>query len=75
MKCAHPDCNRGIGLISYRRGWFGRVRRYCSRGCRKLRHTRDDGPHRELEDIANAVVFLISPESGWITNLHACVRD
>jgi hypothetical protein len=34
MKCAHPDCNRGIGLISYRRGWFGRGRRYCSRGCR-----------------------------------------
>jgi len=44
-------------------------------GLGKLRHARDDGPHRELEDIANAVVFLISPESGWITNLHACVRD
>src|SRR4029077_17923250 len=43
------------------------------RGLGKLRHARDDGPHRELEDIANAVVFLISPESGWITNLHACV--
>jgi hypothetical protein len=22
MKCSNPDCNRGIGLISYQRGWF-----------------------------------------------------
>jgi hypothetical protein len=32
MKCAHPDCNRGIGLLSYRRP-FGKVR-YCSKHCR-----------------------------------------
>ena len=32
MKCAHPTCNRGIGLASHRRGWFGK-RRYCSRTC------------------------------------------
>ncbi len=32
MKCAHPLCNRGIGLVSHRRGWFsGRL--YCSRAC------------------------------------------
>ncbi len=30
MKCAHPMCNRGIGLVSHRRGWFGQ-RLYCSR--------------------------------------------
>ena len=33
MKCAHPACNRGIGLVSHRRGWFG-SRLYCSRACR-----------------------------------------
>ena len=33
MKCAHPTCQRGIGLVSHRRGWFGK-RLYCSRACR-----------------------------------------
>jgi len=33
MKCSNPDCNRGIGLVAYQRGWFGK-RRYCSQHCR-----------------------------------------
>lgn len=33
MKCSNPDCNRGIGLVAYRRGWFSK-RCYCSRHCR-----------------------------------------
>jgi hypothetical protein len=33
VKCAHPACNRGIGLVSHRRRWFG-SRLYCSRACR-----------------------------------------
>ena len=33
MKCSNPDCNRGIGLVRHRRGWFSK-RRYCSRNCR-----------------------------------------
>jgi len=33
MKCANPDCNRGIGLVAYRRGWLNK-RRYCSKHCR-----------------------------------------
>jgi len=33
MRCSNPDCNRGIGLVAYRRGWFSK-RRYCSRNCR-----------------------------------------
>jgi hypothetical protein len=33
MKCSNPDCNRGIGLVSHRRGWFSK-RRYCSKHCR-----------------------------------------
>ena len=33
MKCAHPTCQHGIGLVSHRRGWFGK-RLYCSGACR-----------------------------------------
>ena len=33
MKCSNPACNRGIGLVAYRRGWF-RKWRYCSKYCR-----------------------------------------
>jgi hypothetical protein len=33
MKCANPDCNRGIGLVYYRRG-LSSTRRYCSMNCR-----------------------------------------
>jgi hypothetical protein len=33
MKCSNPDCNRGLGLVAYRHGWFSK-RRYCSRNCR-----------------------------------------
>jgi hypothetical protein len=32
MKCAHPMCSRGIGLVSYRRPFAKRL--YCSRACR-----------------------------------------
>jgi hypothetical protein len=33
MKCSNLACNRGIGLVAYRRGWFTK-RRYCSKHCR-----------------------------------------
>jgi hypothetical protein len=33
MKCSNPGCNRGIGLVSHRRGRFSK-QRYCSRNCR-----------------------------------------
>ena len=33
MKCSNPDCNRGIGLVAYRHGWFSK-QCYCSRRCR-----------------------------------------
>jgi hypothetical protein len=33
MKCSNPDCDRGLGLVVYRRGWFSK-RRYCSNHCR-----------------------------------------
>jgi len=33
MKCSSLNCGRGIGLVSYRRGWFDK-RRFCSKKCR-----------------------------------------
>jgi hypothetical protein len=33
MKWSNPNCNRSIGLVAYRRGWFSK-RRYCSKHCR-----------------------------------------
>ena len=33
MKCGNPNCTRGIGLVSYHRGWFDK-RRFCSKQCR-----------------------------------------
>ena len=33
MKCANPDCNRGIGLVSHQHRWFSK-QRYCSKNCR-----------------------------------------
>ena len=32
MKCAHPNCDHGIGLMSYRRA-FAKAR-FCSKQCR-----------------------------------------
>jgi hypothetical protein len=33
MKCANATCNHSIGLVSHRRGLFGK-RYYCSKQCR-----------------------------------------
>jgi hypothetical protein len=32
MRCSHPSCSRGVGLVSHRRPFD--KRRYCSRACR-----------------------------------------
>src|SRR4029450_722698 len=32
MRCSNPDCNRGIGLVAYRRSWTSK--RYCTQHCR-----------------------------------------
>jgi hypothetical protein len=69
MKCANPDCNRGIGLVSHHRGWFDK-RRYCSRQCRDacleaaVRHKRS-----EQERIATTYfewLFLQKPQPVWV---------
>jgi hypothetical protein len=47
MKCSNPNCNRGIGLVAHRRGWFGK-RLYCSRRCRDaFVAERPKRPHQE----------------------------
>jgi hypothetical protein len=33
MKCSNLNCGHGIGLVSYRRGWFDK-RLFCSTKCR-----------------------------------------
>src|SRR4029077_4827248 len=33
IKCPTLNCGHGIGLVSYRRGWFDK-RRFCSKKCR-----------------------------------------
>jgi hypothetical protein len=33
MKCSHPSCSRGIGLVSYQRSLLDK-RRFCSEKCR-----------------------------------------
>jgi hypothetical protein len=32
MKCSNPNCDRGIGLVTYQRSWFSKGR-YCSQRC------------------------------------------
>ncbi len=68
MKCANPECNRGIGLIAYHRGWFSK-RRYCSRHCRnalladapKLQQNRDRPLLKRFVIAFIAFVALIVP--------------
>jgi hypothetical protein len=59
MKCGHPMCERGIGLVSYRRGWFG-SRRYCSKACRDNYAFQ---PSRPLEPRAS-LMFSAAPVRG-----------
>jgi hypothetical protein len=33
MKCANPECDRGVGLVHHRRRWFSK-RRYGSKNYR-----------------------------------------
>jgi hypothetical protein len=51
MKCANPDCDRGIGLVSHQRGWFDK-RRYCSRQCR------DTWPRNRSEQERVATTYI-----------------
>jgi hypothetical protein len=54
MKCANPDCDRGIGLVYCRRGWSS-TRRYCSMNCRDAVVT--DLPEQKQQDRCAATYF------------------
>jgi len=73
MKCSNPDCNRGIGLVSHRRGWFGK-RRYCSRQCRDTFVP----PNRPQQQPRAATFFewlILEPiEQPTLKSAFACVK-
>ena len=55
MKRSNPDCNRGIGLVAYRRDWFSK-RRYCSKHCRDA--FRVDAPNLLKRFVVSLVAFV-----------------
>jgi len=59
MKCSHPMCNRGIGLVSHRR-WHGKGL-YCSRRCRDNYATAPTRPQRPLSADAKLFALLFAP--------------
>ena len=59
MKCSHPLCNRGIGLVSHR-GWFGKGL-YCSRRCRGNYVTTLTRPQPWLSADAKLYAWLLAP--------------
>jgi len=66
MKCSHPRCNRGIGLVSHRRGWFGKEL-YCSRACCYNYEGERPGPLPQPSP--DAGLF------GWLFTLPSAHRD
>ena len=64
MKCANPDCNRGIGLVAHRRGWFSK-RRYCSRICRDAFVTKQPKRSQQQGSAANYVEWLFLQSAGY----------
>jgi len=73
MKCAHPYCNRGIGLVSYRRP-FARAR-FCSKQCRD-RYLTEKEPavgHRPAAYFER--LFLLPPVANSLLEVvHSSVR-
>ena len=59
MKCSHPMCNRGIGLVSHRRS-FGKGL-YCSRGCRDNYAAALPQAKPRLADDARLFAWLFMP--------------
>jgi hypothetical protein len=60
MKCTNPDCNRSIGLVSYRRAWSSK--RYCSRQCREALVTeRPNVPHQDRSGMSRFAWLFLPP--------------
>ena len=62
MKCGHPTCQRGIGLVSHRRGWFGK-RLYCSRACRDA-YAAEVRPSRATRSFEPSLFELLLAQGG-----------
>jgi hypothetical protein len=58
MKCSHPMCDRGIGLVSHRR-WFGKGL-YCSCRCRDNYATAPTRPKPPLSVDARLFAWLFA---------------
>jgi hypothetical protein len=59
MKCSHPMCNRGIGLVSHRRS-FGKGL-YCSRRCRDNYPAAQTRSKQPLSADARLFAWLFAP--------------
>jgi hypothetical protein len=75
MKCAHPACQRGIGLVSHRRGWFGK-RLYCSLDCRdnyvaEVRPAPQSRPSRAFEPSLFEQLFAPANVPGKLVPLRS----
>ena len=64
MRCSHPMCNRGIGLVSHRRSF--RKGLYCSRRCRDNYAAALPQPKPLLSADARLFAWLFAP-----LNAHA----
>jgi hypothetical protein len=75
MKCAHPDCNRGIGLVSHQRGWFNK-RRYCSRQCRDAFVVERPNRSKQVRSAATYFdwLFLQKPQRKLVPAVDLSVR-
>jgi hypothetical protein len=54
MKCANPNCNRGIGLVCHQRHSFDK-RRFCSKKCRD--EFVDEKPKRLQQELLSTSYF------------------
>ena len=59
MKCSHPLCSCGIGLVTHRR-WFAKGL-YCSRRCRDNFATERTRPKTPLSVDARIFAWLLVP--------------
>jgi hypothetical protein len=54
MKCANPNCNRGIGLVCHQRHSFDKLR-FCSKKCRD--EFVDEKPKRLRQELHSTSYF------------------
>ena len=73
MRCSNPDCNRGIGLVAYRRGLFSK-RRYCSKHCRDAFVADAPKPQQKQSATYFEWLFLQPIESSQLKLKPAVIR-